>query len=87
MSDSKDKEPDVLFVGDSLIQLMHQFGVKYLIHTTGSCLNCNVVSAFKLTYVENDSIDMERAVFTSSLPELWGRRRRNTTRSLATEQW
>ncbi|KAK0139787.1 Platelet-activating factor acetylhydrolase IB subunit gamma [Merluccius polli] len=27
VSDSKDKEPDVLFVGDSLIQLMHQFGV------------------------------------------------------------
>ncbi|XP_038566930.1 platelet-activating factor acetylhydrolase IB subunit gamma isoform X2 [Micropterus salmoides] len=27
VSDSKDKEPDVLFVGDSLIQLMHQFGI------------------------------------------------------------
>ncbi|XP_076008744.1 platelet-activating factor acetylhydrolase IB subunit gamma [Genypterus blacodes] len=27
VSDSKDKEPDVLFVGDSLIQLMHQFEV------------------------------------------------------------
>ena len=29
VSDSKDKEPDVLFVGDSLVQLMHQFGVKH----------------------------------------------------------
>ncbi|MBN3300489.1 PA1B2 acetylhydrolase, partial [Amia calva] len=27
VSDSKDKEPEVLFVGDSLIQLMHQFEV------------------------------------------------------------
>lgn len=27
LSESKDKEPDVLFVGDSLVQLMHQFGV------------------------------------------------------------
>ncbi|XP_019948677.1 platelet-activating factor acetylhydrolase IB subunit gamma isoform X1 [Paralichthys olivaceus] len=27
VSDSKDKEPDVLFVGDSLVQLMHQFGI------------------------------------------------------------
>lgn len=27
VSDSKDKEPEVLFVGDSLIQLMHQFGI------------------------------------------------------------
>ncbi|KAK5861856.1 hypothetical protein PBY51_017300 [Eleginops maclovinus] len=27
VSDSKDKEPDVLFVGDSLIQLLHQFGI------------------------------------------------------------
>lgn len=31
VSDSKDKEPDVLFVGDSLIQLMHQFGVYHII--------------------------------------------------------
>ncbi|KAF3692123.1 Platelet-activating factor acetylhydrolase IB subunit gamma [Channa argus] len=30
VSDSKDKEPDVLFVGDSLVQLMHQFGVVVL---------------------------------------------------------
>lgn len=30
VSDSKDKEPDVLFVGDSLIQLMHQFAVRLL---------------------------------------------------------
>uniref|UniRef100_A0A8C7Y5Z2 Uncharacterized protein n=1 Tax=Oryzias sinensis TaxID=183150 RepID=A0A8C7Y5Z2_9TELE len=28
VAESKDREPDVLFVGDSLIQLMHQFGVK-----------------------------------------------------------
>ncbi|KAM6967851.1 platelet-activating factor acetylhydrolase IB subunit gamma [Aplochiton taeniatus] len=27
VSDSKDKEPDVLFVGDSLVQLLHQFEV------------------------------------------------------------
>ncbi|KAM9798585.1 platelet-activating factor acetylhydrolase IB subunit gamma [Neosynchiropus ocellatus] len=27
VSDSKDKEPEVLFVGDSLIQLMHQFSI------------------------------------------------------------
>ncbi|XP_061674947.1 platelet-activating factor acetylhydrolase IB subunit gamma [Syngnathoides biaculeatus] len=27
LSDSKDKEPEVLFVGDFLVQLMHQFGV------------------------------------------------------------
>uniref|UniRef100_A0A665WDK2 Platelet-activating factor acetylhydrolase IB subunit alpha1 n=1 Tax=Echeneis naucrates TaxID=173247 RepID=A0A665WDK2_ECHNA len=27
VSDSKDKEPDVLFVGDSLVQLMHQFAI------------------------------------------------------------
>ncbi|XP_034029880.1 platelet-activating factor acetylhydrolase IB subunit gamma [Thalassophryne amazonica] len=27
VSESKGKEPDVLFVGDSLIQLMHEFGV------------------------------------------------------------
>ncbi|XP_066575420.1 platelet-activating factor acetylhydrolase IB subunit gamma isoform X2 [Amia ocellicauda] len=30
VSDSKDKEPEVLFVGDSLIQLMHQFEVVVL---------------------------------------------------------
>lgn len=28
LSDSKDKEPEVLFVGDFLVQLMHQFGVR-----------------------------------------------------------
>ncbi|MBN3274188.1 PA1B3 acetylhydrolase, partial [Polyodon spathula] len=27
VSDSKDKEPEVLFVGDSLVQLLHQFEV------------------------------------------------------------
>uniref|UniRef100_A0A3P8SMW9 Platelet-activating factor acetylhydrolase, isoform Ib, gamma subunit n=1 Tax=Amphiprion percula TaxID=161767 RepID=A0A3P8SMW9_AMPPE len=27
VSDSKDKEPDVLFVGDSLVQLLHQFAI------------------------------------------------------------
>lgn len=27
VSDSKGKEPDVLFVGDSLVQLMHEFEV------------------------------------------------------------
>ncbi|XP_028326144.1 platelet-activating factor acetylhydrolase IB subunit gamma [Gouania willdenowi] len=27
VSDSKDKEPEVLFVGDSLVQLMHHFGI------------------------------------------------------------
>ncbi|CAN9513776.1 unnamed protein product [Ophioblennius macclurei] len=27
VSDSKGKEPEVLFVGDSLVQLMHQFGI------------------------------------------------------------
>lgn len=29
MSDSKGKEPDVVFVGDSLVQLLHEFEVSH----------------------------------------------------------
>lgn len=29
VSDSKGKEPDVLFIGDSLIQLLHEFEVQH----------------------------------------------------------
>lgn len=32
MSDGKGKEPDVVFVGDSLVQLMHQFGVNVIMY-------------------------------------------------------
>lgn len=31
VSDSKGKEPDVLFVGDSLVQLMHEFEVWFIL--------------------------------------------------------
>ncbi|XP_013875943.1 platelet-activating factor acetylhydrolase IB subunit gamma [Austrofundulus limnaeus] len=42
VSYSKDKEPDVLFVGDSLVQLMHQFGIWRQLFSPLHCLNFGV---------------------------------------------
>ncbi|RVE62952.1 hypothetical protein OJAV_G00161840 [Oryzias javanicus] len=42
VSESKDREPDVLFVGDSLIQLMHQFGIWRQLFSPLHCLNFGV---------------------------------------------
>lgn len=64
MSDSKDKEPDVLFVGDSLIQLMHQFGVNRL-HIVQFLVLCPVFDYLLLL------TDMATAVLSSSCPEFW----------------
>lgn len=64
MSDSKDKEPDVLFVGDSLIQLMHQFGVNRL-HIVLILVLCAALEYLLLL------TDMAAAVLSSSCPEFW----------------
>uniref|UniRef100_A0A3B3DPM9 Platelet-activating factor acetylhydrolase IB subunit alpha1 n=1 Tax=Oryzias melastigma TaxID=30732 RepID=A0A3B3DPM9_ORYME len=42
VSESKDREPDVLFVGDSLIQLMHQFGIWRQLFSPLHCLNFGI---------------------------------------------
>ncbi|XP_077453805.1 platelet-activating factor acetylhydrolase IB subunit gamma [Stigmatopora argus] len=44
LSDSKDKEPEVLFVGDFLVQLMHQFGVWRQLFSPLHALNFGVGS-------------------------------------------
>ncbi|KAM9807288.1 platelet-activating factor acetylhydrolase IB subunit gamma [Syngnathus typhle] len=44
LSDSKDKEPDVLFVGDFLVQHMHQFGVWRQLFSPLHALNFGVGS-------------------------------------------
>lgn len=64
MSDSKDKEPDVLFVGDSLIQLMHQFGVNRQ-HIVLFLVLCAVLDYLLLL------TDMATVVLSSSCPEFW----------------
>lgn len=54
MSDGKGKEPDVVFVGDSLVQLMHQFGVNvimYLIYYFIKKNSCNVFFYFFLLQI------------------------------------
>ncbi|KAM9310140.1 platelet-activating factor acetylhydrolase IB subunit gamma isoform 2-T2 [Pholidichthys leucotaenia] len=42
VSDSKGREPDVLFVGDSLIQLMHEFGIWRELFSPLHCLNFGI---------------------------------------------
>lgn len=59
MSDSKGKEPDVLFVGDSLVQLLHEFEV----NTVGLTLDVSELhplmqdtTLFLHTYNEIDAL-------------------------------
>lgn len=56
MSDSKDKEPEVLFVGDSLVQLMHQFGVN-TDHTLSYVLFCAQCVISSLVLIYNEHVD------------------------------
>lgn len=87
MSDSKDKEPDVLFVGDSIIQLMHQFGVKHRSHTFVCLVLCPIASfvlvdtnsfsnsvnfRFNMADACGFFADMAATVLSAPCPKFWG---------------
>ncbi|XP_005798787.1 platelet-activating factor acetylhydrolase IB subunit gamma [Xiphophorus maculatus] len=42
VSECKEREPDVVFVGDSLVQLMHQFGIWRQLFSPLHCLNFGI---------------------------------------------